>query len=77
MWSDSFAEVLGAKGSAELERLGTALYVTRRTESGATVDERSERMTELKPHIARDSARAAVQDVDEIIASAAAHISER
>ena len=68
---------LGAKGSAELERLGTALYVTRGTESGATVDERSERMTEFKPHIPRESARAAVQEVDEIIASAAAHISER
>ena len=71
------AAKLGAKGSAELERLGTALYVTRRTEAGATVDERSERMTELKPHIPRESARAAVEEVDEIIASASAHISER
>ena len=67
------SERLGAKGSVELDRLGTALYVTRLEEAEASVDERRKRMTELKPHIPWESARAAVEEVDDIVASAAAH----
>ena len=61
---------LGGKGVTELEKLATALYVTHRPETGASVDDRSRQLTKLKPRISSDSARAAVEDVDRIIAEA-------
>lgn len=68
------AEKLGTKAVAELERLATALYVTRRAEGGASVDERAKQLTRLKPHIPLDSARDAVQEVDQIIEEARKHV---
>lgn len=61
------AEKLGSKGVADLERLATALYVTRRTGTGTSIDARAAKLTALKPHIARDDAVAAVTEVDQII----------
>ena len=69
------ANTIGAKGSSDLERLGTALYVTRDSEANASVNQRSERFTTLKPHIPQKSARDAVEAVDKIIKDARAHIS--
>jgi hypothetical protein len=63
-------EKLGNKGVVDLERLATALFVTRRAEPGASVDERSTRLTALKPHISAESARTAVEEVDRIIEEA-------
>ena len=68
------AAKLGDKRVTDLERLATALYVTQRAKIGTSLDERADRLTELKPYIARESARVAVEDVDHIIEEARAHI---
>ena len=64
------AEQLGDKGVTELERLATALYFTHRAEGGTSVDERSKQLTEFKPHVSSENARAAVEDVDRIMEKA-------
>ena len=64
---------LGNKGVTDLERLATAFYVTQRAEAGASVDERIEKLTQLKPHIPSESARAAVEEIDLIIEEAQGH----
>ena len=69
------ADVIGKKGSADLERIGTALYITLREDSGLAVEERSERLTVLKPHIPPESARDAVVEIDRIIEQAKPHLS--
>ena len=56
---------LGNKGVAQLERLGTALFVTLEDESVPS-DKRSARIRELKPHITAEQAREAVREVDEL-----------
>lgn len=61
------AKQLGDKGVTELERLATALYVTHRAETGASVDDRSRQLTKLKPRISSENARAAVENVDRIM----------
>ena len=61
------ANKLAPKGSADLERLGTALYVTLRQESGPSEDERSRRLVELKPHISVQCAREAVTEIDGVV----------
>jgi|SRR2546421_393437 hypothetical protein len=65
------AEKLGAKGVADLERLATALYVTQRAGTDASIDKRAAKLTALKPHITRDDAVAAAMEVDCIIEEAA------
>jgi hypothetical protein len=59
-------EKLGDKDVSELERLATALYVTGRSEAGASVDRRAESLTKLKPHIPKENAAIAVATVDRI-----------
>ncbi len=66
------AERLGKRGVTELERLGTAFYVSRRSkDSGASVNDRANRIIELKPHISAVQALQAVEEVDRLIAEAA------
>ena len=62
---DFVAAYLGNRGVVELERMGTALYVTLEKE-GLDQEARSNRIVELKPHIKLDEAREAVQQVDEM-----------
>lgn len=50
-----------------LERLATALYVTREGAAGEDVMARSRRLHELKPHVPLDEAREAVDWVDRMI----------
>jgi hypothetical protein len=57
------ADRLGAKGVTELERLATAYWVTKEN-PGMSVVDRALGVTELKPHIDRDEAEAAVAEVD-------------
>ncbi|MCL6615411.1 MAG: hypothetical protein K6U03_12545, partial [Firmicutes bacterium] len=64
------AKHLAPKGVAELERLGTALFVTC-TEGAHDPGERARRIHELKPHISLEEARAAVETVDALRAEAA------
>jgi uncharacterized protein YwgA len=66
------AQELGAKGSTDLERLGTALYVIRERPK-ASVNERVARIIELKPHVTPEDARNAVEELDRIAARAPRH----
>lgn len=68
------AEWLGGKGVAELERLATALYITELAHNRASVNERANQLTNLKPHIPPESARAAIEEVDRIIEEAREHL---
>jgi hypothetical protein len=61
---------LAGKGVNDLERLATGFYVTCRDAGHASLDERAAKLTELKPHVGRDDAVAAIREVDEIIAQA-------
>jgi hypothetical protein len=61
---------LGQKGVTELERLATALFVTRELGEAADADVRAARLHELKPHVSLSDALFAVQKLDEISASA-------
>jgi hypothetical protein len=63
------ADRLGDKALATLERLATAFYLTRDA-TGATVDSRTASLTKVKPHINESDARAAVVEVDQMIAEA-------
>lgn len=61
------AEKLGDKGVAELERLATALYVTKESEDN-NLKTRIYRINQLKPHISIPEARTAIEMVDELSA---------
>lgn len=67
-------ERLGGKRVVELERLGTAFFVTNRLKEGKSVFVRANKVTELKPHITKENARDAVREVDRIAIAAAAEI---
>ena len=62
------AERYGGMGVAELERIGTAMYVTRM--GGVDPNERARLITELKPHVVYEEALKAVQEVDELLGQA-------
>lgn len=53
-----------------LERLATALFVTREGASGAAVDARAVRLNQIKPHVSLEEARQAVEDIDSLQAEA-------
>lgn len=61
------ANELGSKNVAELERLATALYVTRRLLPDGDVVARAKKIVELKPHITLEQARTAVDEVDTLV----------
>ena len=69
------AEKLGSKGVADLERLATALFVTQRADTGASIEERARTLTTLKPHIAQEDAVAAVVTADGMLDEARARAS--
>jgi uncharacterized protein YwgA len=60
------AKRLGRKNVTELERLATALFVTKNELPEGTVEARAARINELKPHVALDLARAAVEEYDQL-----------
>jgi hypothetical protein len=59
-------EVLGPKGVAELERLATALYITRK-ENTTCIKSRVSLINKIKPHISINQANDAVEIVDELL----------
>lgn len=61
------AERLGAKNVGELERIATALYVTR--EDGVLKAGRASRICELKPHIEISQAQSAVAELDAMMSA--------
>ncbi len=66
---------LGKKGVVDLERLGTALFVSRNKEMQGKGDEEIvARIVELKPHVSEEQARAALREVREMESEAEAII---
>jgi len=61
------ADKLGGKNVAELERLATALYVTREINTDNNIESRAQCIHKLKPHVSLDEARDAVSVVDTFI----------
>jgi uncharacterized protein YwgA len=64
------AETLSNKSVVSLEELATALFVSRVDNIPGTVEYRARVICELKPHISSDSAKKAVEEVDDIIKDA-------
>ena len=60
------ARAFGSKGVTELEKLATALYVTRENGGTRSVDDRARRLVVLKPHVPMDQALDAVREHDRI-----------
>jgi uncharacterized protein YwgA len=58
---------LGDKKVAELERLATALYVTREISTDNSIESRAQCIHKLKPHVSLDEARDAIRVVDTFI----------
>ena len=67
------AHWLASKNVAELEKLGTALYVTITSATG-DLDARAEQVHDLKPHVRLEEAREALQTVDQMSAASKAMI---
>jgi uncharacterized protein YwgA len=66
------ADHLGSSKVVDLERLATALYVTRESLGDKGIEARAARLHEIKPHIPIEFARRAVDDVDAMIREVAA-----
>jgi hypothetical protein len=64
---DFVAGVVGDKGVSDLERLATALFITRREMPGAPIADRAARLNEVKPHVSVATAEAAVEEIDRLI----------
>ena len=69
---DWVADRLGDRGVMELERLATALWVTRELGNEATVETRAGRLHQVKPHVSLDDAAEAVSEIDEMLIAATA-----
>lgn len=69
---DWLAQRLGNRGVIELERLATALWVTRHSDTDASVHERAVAVNQVKPHVSTAAAAAAVEEVDALIADSQA-----
>ncbi len=67
---DWIAEQLGDSGVVELERLATALWVTREKGAEASVQERAEALNDLKPHVTVEAAVESVEGIDRMISEA-------
>jgi hypothetical protein len=61
------ANTLGGRGVMELERLATAMWMTRK-EPGSSVRERAEALVGVKPHISLDDAITSVEEIDGFLA---------
>lgn len=60
---DFVVKHLAGRGVKQLERVATALYFTVAT-NDLSMDERAAKICEVKPHITREEARKAVEEVD-------------
>jgi hypothetical protein len=63
---DWVAETLGSRGVVDLERLASAMWMTRH-HKGASAEARANALIEVKPHIAFDDAVAAVEEIDQLL----------
>jgi hypothetical protein len=65
---DWIVDLLGSRGVVELERLATAMWMTRQ-EPAASVHARAEALVRVKPHIPLDDAVASVEEIDSLLTS--------
>lgn len=63
---DWVADTLGSRGVMDLERLATAMWMTRQHPE-ASVRSRAEALVRVKPHISIDSAIGSVQEIDRLL----------
>jgi hypothetical protein len=68
---DWIAAQTGQRNVLELERLATALWITRNTDQ-TDDDARAQELTHIKPHVTRESALTAIREIDELLTSAGA-----
>jgi uncharacterized protein YwgA len=61
------AKKIGGKGVAELEKLATALFVTKKEKGSSSIEMRANKVRDYKPHISYDEAKKSVEHVDNII----------
>ena len=66
---DWVAEQVGPKNVLELERLATALWITRR-HPGTEPEWRAAELSQIKLHVNRDAALAAVREIDGMLEQA-------
>lgn len=64
---DWITDILGDRGVADLERLATAMWMTRQDPEGF-VRARAEAVINVKPHISLDAATEAVEEIDRLLA---------
>jgi uncharacterized protein YwgA len=64
---DWVADTLGSRGVMDLERLATAMWITRQDPEGS-VRARAEALVGVKPHISLDAAVEAVKEIDDLLA---------
>jgi hypothetical protein len=67
---DWVADRLGDRGVMDLERLATALWVTRELGREMPVANRAARVHDVKPHVTMPDAADAIREVDEMLAAA-------
>ena len=65
---DFIAKAFEARGVADLERLATALFVTREIGDAASLPKKASRIHELKPHVSEAEALAALLEFERIAA---------
>jgi hypothetical protein len=63
---DWIASTLNRRGVVELERLATAMWMTRHKQD-ASADQRASAVTGIKPHISHDEALGAVEEIDRLL----------
>jgi hypothetical protein len=68
---DWIADELGQSRVVELERIATALWVTRKLGTEASVQDRAEALNELKQHVSVEASVEAVVEVDRLLKQAA------
>jgi hypothetical protein len=59
------AATLGGRDVMELERLATAMWMTRKR--GGSVHDRAQAVIEVKPHISYEAAISAVEEIDRLL----------
>lgn len=73
---DWIAAQLGDSRVVELERLATALWVTRQLGDDASIQDRAEALNELKQHVSVEAAADAVREIDRLLSEASEAFSE-
>lgn len=63
---DWIADTLGSRGVMDLERLATAMWMTRESPDDA-VRPRAEALTLVKPHISMEDATESVEEIDKLL----------